>query len=422
MWTALAGVQSRNIKKIIAVWLFSSVIAAGWGVYQAIVGKVVTSSFGNPNILAGYLVLIFPIVLSQLFYAGYSFQKHKNNNIWRFFLLSGVLIIITAGLTVTKSRGAWLGISTAVLVLVFLILINLTNNRKKILLGAGIILICLVCFFMFAGAALRNQISKDVRPLFWKGSLNMIKASPLTGHGLGTFFITYPPYRVKEYFIQPSKTDVTRHAHCEYLEIAAETGLISLFFFVGMLILFFYSAARFIFQAPRSYVSWTLTGLTAGLAGFLAHNIVSVNMRFPGCAVFFWFALGISLGLMTEQTGVFRNSRYWNKSSKFAKQTGLLFLIMVFMIITVYSIKTDIIAQVYFKKGLKAGNRGDWVKAITAYQRSVIFDQSFIRPYYKMAYAYDQIGQIDEAVLTYKEILNQAPYYARTRANLGVLY
>ena len=112
-----------------------------------------------------------------------------------------------------------------------------------------------------------------------------------------------------------------------------------------------------------------------------------------------------------------------NKFFLSAKGSGIYPLILILVIfITIYSLKTDIIAEVYFKKGVKHRGREDWIGAIGYYQRATAFAPYFIAPYYKLAYAYHRIGQIDKAIGTYENILFVAPYYARTQANLGSLY
>jgi len=56
---------------------------------------------------------------------------------------------------------------------------------------------------------------------------------PVTGTGIGTFSSIFPKYRTYEW-----KGDFLRYAHCDYLQLISETGIIGALFILGFLIYF----------------------------------------------------------------------------------------------------------------------------------------------------------------------------------------
>jgi len=436
------SITTQNIRRVIAAWLVSSVFVSGYGLYQAVNHKTVASTFGNPNFMAAYLVLILPVAVCWISYWFRNSPKPVHTgSLGKLFLLIAVTVILLAGLIVSKARGSWFGLAFSGIVPGFLILFP---DKKKLVIFSGIIILCLIICGTVFGPALFGQLSADVRPMIWKGTLNMIKAAPLIGHGLGTFFISYPGYRLKEYFLHPQNVDITRHSHCEYLETASETGLIGLFVFGVIVILFLYIAAGAIRKSRDIYSKYMLAGLTGGLAGFLVHNLMSVNMRFPSCAIFFWFSMGLALGLIKKTvenereltdrpsaTGALDRffcrmctviKSYWNKQNNNIKGIITIIPVVIVMFITLHSVKTDLLAHIYLKKGVKHRAQKKYVEAITCYRKAIVLAPYFITPYYKMAYSYAAIGDVDSAIQTYEKILSLAPDYASVRVNLGLLY
>jgi putative inorganic carbon (HCO3(-)) transporter len=56
----------------------------------------------------------------------------------------------------------------------------------------------------------------------WQAAISMANAHPFVGVGLGNYEVAYPAYRV------PSWPEALGHAHNDYLNLLAETGLVGL--------------------------------------------------------------------------------------------------------------------------------------------------------------------------------------------------
>jgi O-antigen ligase len=79
----------------------------------------------------------------------------------------------------------------------------------------------------------QNEGSFIGRTEFWRDALSMIGDRPITGFGLGSYVWMFPSYR------QITRSVVETNAHNEYIEMAAETGLVGAAICLAFLLLFF---------------------------------------------------------------------------------------------------------------------------------------------------------------------------------------
>ncbi|MBM3252504.1 MAG: O-antigen ligase family protein [Candidatus Omnitrophica bacterium] len=141
------------------------------------------------------------------------------------------LMIMSAAFIFSQSRGAWISL------VICLIVMNNVLIKKRILkkqsLFVFLLVITLGLAFLLGGYDIvaerlhtveqaGSEASLGTRIKIWQGAINMIKANPLIGTGIGTFdwgFQAYRPegLRVRAYF-----------AHNDYLHMMAEMGLLAL--------------------------------------------------------------------------------------------------------------------------------------------------------------------------------------------------
>ncbi len=79
-----------------------------------------------------------------------------------------------------------------------------------------------------------TDVANRVRILIWQSTLTMIRDHPLTGVGAGNYALVYPRYRkLEEWGL--SQRQIVGEAHNDYLQVAAEAGLIGLAAFLFLL-------------------------------------------------------------------------------------------------------------------------------------------------------------------------------------------
>ncbi len=230
------------INRCVSAITSSSVIVAAIGVLQYIFGYAVdawtdknyfpeisgrvVSVFDNPNVLAVYLVLSFPLLLGKLSSA----QTGRGK-------LLGWISVATVAvcLVFTWSRAAWLAVIICVL------LMGLINNRKtfKVLLIAGFA----VPFFPFVlpnsvvrrFASIGNlaDSSSYYRVYTWRGSLRAARDYFWGGAGYGpsAYAEVYPQYAY-------AGIEAAEHSHNLFVQILFGLGVFGLVIFIAALFMF----------------------------------------------------------------------------------------------------------------------------------------------------------------------------------------
>lgn len=126
-----------------------------------------------------------------------------------------------------------------------------------------------------------EALTKEGRPVIFKNTIDLIKSFPLFGTGTGTYVFAYMMY--EKVYVRA----ITDHAHNDYLELLAESGLIG----GGSLILCAFGALGYVFAGwmRRSdyFVKGIVIGCLTGIAAILIHSITDFNLRIPANAVYF---------------------------------------------------------------------------------------------------------------------------------------
>lgn len=299
------NLSEENLSKILKLIMISSSIVIIFGVVQPLLpnsilyrndalfinlqtweGKgMATSTLGHPNALAGYLVLILPLI------ACFFIQKPS--------LKMGIIFILgLACLILTSSRAAWIGFGVGFLVL-------LITKKKKILLL--MLLVFLIPFFTLPALNIHLKSVLDAstygeRLTAWRTSLNIVRHYPLTGTGINTFYELYPRFRLPE----SGTMERICHAHNVFLHLGAETGLLGTGAFCVLLILFFNMSWKVYRTASAipdgNSHQWIVLGLMAGAAGFIVHNLGDYLFSHSQIGILFWIMMGIMRGLERIQT------------------------------------------------------------------------------------------------------------------------
>ncbi len=189
------------------------------------IGGRVCAGFGNPNVLAVYLLCTVPLFLGG---AADGSNPHTARALNLLGFIAGVGCLI-----LTWSRGAWLGIVAATL------LFLLSFSRRS----AGCVALSLVPLGFLSPYLPHNIVNRFVsigsfsessiryRLYTWRGVLRMIREHAW-GIGVGSeaFYAVFPRYAV-------SGTERVMHAHQLWLQITVELGMGGLTVFLWLLLL-----------------------------------------------------------------------------------------------------------------------------------------------------------------------------------------
>ncbi len=216
--------------------------------------KRVFFPFVTPGILAGYLIMVAPLIL---------LYRRK-------VLLS---IPLLCALLLTGSLGALISLFLATLL--YVLLKNDFKKTRLIFLLGLVMLIPLVFFIRLASGKdhLSPLFSALMRINYWRDTIEIIKINPLLGVGLGNFNLIY-----------------SRYAHNSFLQFWAEAGLLGL----TSLLWFIWATIKSSADKLNSLVDdKERLVLISCLAAFLFHNLFDFSFFLPEVSLIWWAILGL---------------------------------------------------------------------------------------------------------------------------------
>jgi O-antigen ligase len=137
------------------------------------------------------------------------------------------------------------------------------------------------------GGAHRQDVELGNRLEAARDSLGILREHPWLGAGLGGFGATFPRY-------MSFPTDLRwDHAHNDYAEALAETGLVGATVILSALGLFFWLAFRNLRERLRHPAGWMQFAAAIGCCGLLVHSLVDFNLHMPANAA--WFVVCVAI-------------------------------------------------------------------------------------------------------------------------------
>lgn len=218
------------------------------------------------------------------------------------------LVLISAALLLSLSRGAWVGV---VLGIVFLLVT--VQEFRRLLLGFGIpAVIVASALGAFAPDAPQVQVVQarlrsftvlspyDARDQIWAEGLREMRENAITGVGPGSF----PVASLRS--ASGTSTVFAEHAHSIFFTWGAETGVPGLLIVIGIMVALAATGRRTIQTARR----WArnrdrilISGVAAGLVTVVGHGLVDYNLRNTVIHLAVWSLIGALLAASRLQTG-----------------------------------------------------------------------------------------------------------------------
>lgn len=275
---AMPGLTEENRKRYIAGILTCGIVISILAIYQYFFGfahlrnfinthnittpfvldylrqKRVFFPFITPGTLAGYLIMVAPLILLY------------KRRVW-------LAIPLLCALFLTQSLGAFISLFLAALVYVLL-----KNDSRKtrgiFLLGLALFIPLIFIMRIFSGKGhLSPLFSMFMRINYWQDTIEVIKMHPFLGVGLGNFNLVY-----------------SRYAHNCLLQFWAEAGLIgiaSLFWLVCAVLRNSVNKIKNFADDKETLI------LVTCLAAFVFHNLWDFSFFLPEVSLIWWAILGL---------------------------------------------------------------------------------------------------------------------------------
>ncbi|MEZ5387053.1 MAG: O-antigen ligase family protein [Prosthecobacter sp.] len=379
--------------------------------------------FNNPNHLAAFLS--FAVFLSS------GVMLFARIHIASRLLLGFGILAMLAGVALTASRAAMLGIGVGSVLFVLLTLKVVWQTRRPLFkwLLAALLLVC----GTLGGALyktseeslvkreLASPLGEDVRTHIWKAALAQHAESPWIGAGSRMFYEEGIRLRDPE---SPLLLGDSLFAHNEYLQLMADYGWAGLALAGLMLLAHLMNGLRFLrwfaaekFLATGKLASNSLALVLGGLAALtasLVHAIFEFHGHVPMIAVLGAVVLGL-LANPGVESEVFKNRRIWGlrflmKVVMLAASAAMIFGAVVFGVPDAHAA----MAQVHLKNGetalalrdLDRATEADPRNAALAYQHGLALLDSIQPEMQKEAY----LRTLDRAVIELKRAVALNPY------------
>jgi tetratricopeptide (TPR) repeat protein len=405
-----------------------------------------SATFGFRNVTASFLMSALPLATASIFAADSEWRRLSS---LAGTLLMGILLVYT------RTRGAWLGLAVACVVIAALAF-KAPSLRSHLRIGLGSLtplrrwgLVLLLVIAAFAATrsentsdaafqrfdeqktsaltALQSTFNADSdrgRLARWGNTVDLIRDHPLLGVGLDNWEYAYPPYGTSGTHARAilrrrlPTTDQGTHItpqteparpHNDLLWITSEIGIIGLFIYTWLL-----------FQAAKG--AWDIAGsvdpvrslvgiaCAASLTAFSVHGLLSFPKEQPASMLLFWTALS-GLAIARQKVD--------HSPIRVPKWMGPLTVVVCLLALCVgwRHLRFD----GPFQRALAAAQTRNWGPAgkesAEALNRGPIDHRAaFIR-----AKALHEQGRLAEAEAGYARALDYHPNYANTHHNLAGL-
>ncbi len=227
LWCAIAASTLVALYGIFQYFSGSLIGAGAWldsDMFEDISVRVV-STLENPNMLAEYLILLFPLAAAQL--VGRSGLARRSCAFFACAAMGACIIL-------TWSRGAWLGLLFGGFV--FLLI---WSRRTLYLIVAALAAVPFLPMILpdsiisrFTSIGNLADSSTSYRVNIWRGTIHMLEDYWMTGVGIGesAWATVYPRYSL-------AAIETAPHAHNLYLQTWVQTGIVGLLLLLAFLVL-----------------------------------------------------------------------------------------------------------------------------------------------------------------------------------------
>ncbi|MBI4377054.1 MAG: tetratricopeptide repeat protein [Elusimicrobia bacterium] len=381
------------------------------------------STFGNPNFMSSFNVVLLPLAL-------WSFVRSEGT---RRAAYGTLVLAIEAALLCSMTRSSWVGAAAGLGGLM------LWPEFRRLLWksprpNGTLAITALLMFVLWPESSVASgytpstlgrlqELSYIFKPemgyspwyqrlLIWACAWLMGSENPLTGKGFGLFELFYPFYQgplLDAYPIWRTMRTHANNSHNEILEVWAQTGILGTGVFIWLWTCFFrslWSQSRATGAGHGS--SWAAA---CGVFGMLVDNLLNVSLHFAVPAFIFWWFAGTACAGGSQE-------RRWI-AGKLALPTALLGLLLS-AASSLFWFKTWN-REVHYFAGFKLLRQNQIATAIRHLELSRSWGPPEVNALYELANAYARAERFPEADSGYHNALRANAGYDEIFYNIGII-
>ena len=263
-----------------------------------------TSPFGpfaNHNHFAGYMELLIPLPVALVI------AREGRGEIRLLYLFAAAMMGVAA--VASLSRGGMISIAAGMM---FIALLSVRLRREKQLsrvtmffsqavvviaimsvIAAGIFwigadqVIKRVTQGQAADSATGRETFLSSRGWIWRDTFSMIRANPILGVGLGAYETAFPIYSASDGSLRVPQ------AHNEYLQIAADAGIVGVLIALWFIVAIFRTVSRGV-RSRDPLLAGLALGSGGGIFAMLVHSMFDYNLQIPSNALLFLLLVAVA--------------------------------------------------------------------------------------------------------------------------------
>jgi O-antigen ligase len=281
----------RDLWRMAASWLIAAALVSREGVEQFLYGQATvmegvgraTSVYPSATAFGIYAGRALPVALALAIFLPREWR------LWRWATLA-LSIVIGAGVIVSFTRGAWIGVFAAMIVVAVV-----TRHRPlSIALGAAVVagLAALPFIRIERITSMFDFNTEDntgvARAKIWTAALRIIRDNPITGIGQDQFLYADPNYGVPQ-----MRFFTTSHPHNWVLDFWLRLGIPGLLWMVAALVYFFRTALILCRRWAGTALGALALGLLASMVDFAVHGLLDMAYFTMDLALTFWLTIGM---------------------------------------------------------------------------------------------------------------------------------
>ncbi len=254
----------------------------------------------NPNILAGALVALLPIVLAMATAPRVGLDNGRRRWHWLLrLLLFMIVLLIVAVIVLSGSRGAQLAIGASLLIWLFLRYPVLVWTTPLLLIGIAALIDNIDFVALLDSAGGGSAVGGlDERMEIWGRAIYAMQDFAFTGVGIGHFNQVIP--LLYPYFLISPSVDIP-HAHNWILQVGVDLGFPGLIAWLAVLLALFVLLFNTILHPPSSLARSLAAGLVAALVAILVHGIVDAALWGTKLAFVPWLLFALCVSISTSR-------------------------------------------------------------------------------------------------------------------------
>jgi O-antigen ligase len=263
--------------------------------------------FVNKNHFAGWMVMALPLTLALLVAgidqgmrgvkAGW---RHKvlwfaSEEASRLILLAGGAALIAVALMLTMSRSGITAFVLSTLVTAWFVARTVKSRARRLAAAAALGILLLVAVVWTGPSVLASHFAAadwgefNNRKGAWIDGWTVVRDFPIVGTGLNTYWaasLFYQQHELASFFAQ---------AHNDYLQLAAEGGLLLTLPALACLLIFVRDVRQAMRQENGNTARWIRAGAVTSLIAVAFQETVEFSLQMPGNAVLFAVICALAL-------------------------------------------------------------------------------------------------------------------------------